>query len=108
MIDVEEGGSHTIQIDKTHQSLVYLLNGNVTINNSETLTLNQNQLIEFNQDGNSFSIEGHTKSKLLFLSGTSFNEPVKSYGPYVMNTPTELMEAMRDYQQGKMGFLPAS
>jgi len=108
IIDIEEGGKHIIQIDEIHQSLVYLLNGNVTINNSEILELNQNQLVEFNQDGNSFSIEGNTKSKLLFLSGTPFNEPVKSYGPYVMNTQTEIMEAMRDYQQGKMGFLPAS
>jgi redox-sensitive bicupin YhaK (pirin superfamily) len=108
MIAIEAGGRHTISIDKNHQSLVYLLNGNVTINDSETLALNDNQLIEFNQDGNSFSIEGKTKSKLLFLSGKPFNEPVKSYGPYVMNTQTELMEAMRDYQMGKMGFLPAN
>ncbi len=108
MIAIEEGGKYTISIDENHQSLVYLLNGNVTINDSETLALNQNQLVEFNQDGNSFSIKGNTQSKLLFLSGTPFYEPVKSYGPYVMNTQTELMEAMRDYQMGKMGFLPVS
>ena len=36
------------------------------------------------------------------------NEPVATYGPYVMNNQTELMEAMRDYQMGKMGFLPAN
>ena len=45
-------------------------------------------------------------SKLLFLSGTAFNEKVTSWGPYVMNTQTEIMEALRDYQEGKMGFLP--
>ena len=33
-------------------------------------------------------------------------EKVVQHGPYVMNTQTEVMEAMRDYQQGKMGFLP--
>ena len=89
--DVEKGGRHHIEIQENHSSVLYLLNGNVTINNSETLELNNNQLIEFNQDGNSFSIEGNTKSKLLLLSGKPFNEPVKSYGPYVMNTQTELM-----------------
>jgi redox-sensitive bicupin YhaK (pirin superfamily) len=30
---------------------------------------------------------------------------VTQYGPYVMNTQTEILEAMRDYQQGKMGHL---
>jgi hypothetical protein len=33
------------------------------------------------------------------------NEDVVSYGPFVMNTQTQIMEAMRDYQMGKMGVL---
>jgi len=45
---------------------------------------------------------------LLFISGEPLNEPVATYGPFVMNNQTELMEAMRDYQMGKMGFLPAN
>lgn len=106
MIDVEEGGEHSIKIDKTHQSLVYLLNGSVTINDELNLIQDENQLIEFNQDGEHFSIKGNSQSKLLFLSGTPFKEKVTSWGPYVMNTQTEIMEALRDYQQGKMGFLP--
>jgi len=84
-----------------------MLNGDVTVN-EETLALNKNQLLTFNQDGDGFDIKGNAKSKLLFLSGTPFNEKVSSWGPYVMNTQTEIMEALRDYQQGKMGFLPAS
>jgi len=106
MIDIEEGGRHSIAIDKNHQSLLYLLNGNVTVNDEVDLNQDGNQLVEFNQDGDQFSIKGQLKSKLLFLSGTPFNEKVTSWGPYVMNTQTEIMEALRDYQQGKMGFLP--
>ncbi|GAA4953270.1 pirin family protein [Algibacter agarivorans] len=105
MIDVEVGGEYTIKIPKSHQSMVYLLKGDVVINDSETLKLNENQLIEFNQDGEGISIKGHETSKLLFLSGEPINQKVTSYGPYVMNTQTEIMEAMRDYQMGKMGFL---
>lgn len=108
MITIEEGGEHSVQLNKEHQSLVYLLNGNVTINNEADLLLDENQLIEFNQDGDGFHLIGKTKSKLLFLSGKPFNEKVASWGPYVMNSQTEIMEALRDYQQGKMGFLPAN
>ncbi len=106
IIDVEEGGEHSINIDKAHQSLLYLLNGNVTVNDDVDLFQDKNQLVEFNQNGDQFSLKGNSKSKLLFLSGTPFNEKVTSWGPYVMNTQTEIMEALRDYQQGKMGFLP--
>ena len=105
IIDIEDKGEFGLQISKEHQSLLYLLNGNVEVNDVG-LSLNENQLIEFNQDGEGFKLKGKAKSKLLFLSGTPFHEKVKSYGPYVMNSQTEIMEAMRDYQMGKMGFLP--
>jgi redox-sensitive bicupin YhaK (pirin superfamily) len=105
MIDVEAGGQFQIEVPNSHQSTIYLLKGDVVINDSEALKLNENQLIAFNQDGEGFTIKGNETSKLLFLSGEPFNEPVSTYGPYVMNTQTEIMEAMRDYQMGKMGFL---
>ena len=108
MIDVELGGQAFIQVPASHQSFVYLLNGAVTINDSEQLQLDEHQLIRFEQDGEGLKIEGDKNSKLLFLSGEPFNEKITTYGPYVMNTQTEIMEAMRDYQMGKMGFLPVS
>ena len=108
MITVEAGGSYTIKVPNSHQSTVYLLKGDVLINDSETLKLNENQLIQFNQDGEGFSIKGKGRSKLLFISGEPLYEKVTTYGPYVMNTQTEIMEAMRDYQMGKMGFLTNS
>jgi len=108
MIDAKVGGEHSITFNKAQQGLLYLLNGKVEINSSEILELDKNQLLEFNQDGDGFSIKAEVDSKLLFLSGEPIKETVASYGPYVMNTQTELLEAMRDYQQGKMGFLPVS
>lgn len=107
LIDAKEGGKHTITIENNHQTVLYLLSGSVTVNSEVDLIQDQNQMIEFNQDGNQFLIEAKSKSKLLFLSGAPLNEKVKTYGPYVMNTQSEIMEAIRDYQMGKMGFLPA-
>ena len=105
MVDVLAQGTTTIAIPVEQQAFVYLLKGHVIINNTTQLKLGEKQLAQFNQDGQGFSVTGTTDSKLLVLSGVPFNEPVKTYGPYVMNTQTELMEAMRDYQMGKMGFL---
>lgn len=108
MIEAKIGGKQTIEFSDSHQGMLYLLKGKARVNDSETLELNQNQLIQFNQDGEGFSIEAEQESLLLFLSGAPINEPVATYGPYVMNNQTELIEAMRDYQMGKMGFLPAN
>jgi redox-sensitive bicupin YhaK (pirin superfamily) len=107
MIDFEKGGELRIPVEKTHQSLLYLLHGKVSVNDDMVLEELQNQIIEFNQDGDSVKVLAGENSKVLFLSGAPLNEKVASYGPYVMNTQTELLEAMRDYQDGKMGFLPS-
>jgi hypothetical protein len=95
-----------IDIPITHQSLIYLLDGEVLVNNIATLKKGATQMITFNQDGDHFQIEAKKESTLLVLSGEPLKEKVKQFGPYVMNTQTEILEAMRDYQLGKMGFLP--
>lgn len=106
MIDLESNGELLIPIKQSHQSILYLLNGAVTVNNKVNLRHAEDQIIQFNQDGDHIKVFANEKSKVLFLSGVPLKETVVTYGPYVMNTQTELLEAMRDYQQGKMGFLP--
>ncbi len=101
----DENGSLEIEIPENHQSLIYLLDGEILVNDSSTLKKSENQMITFNQDGNTIKFEAVQKSTLLILSGEPINEKVTQYGPYVMNTQTEILEAMRDYQAGKMGYL---
>lgn len=50
-------------------------------------------------------IHGKENSRLLVLGGEPIDEPVASYGPFVMNTRAELEQAVYDYQSGKMGHL---
>ncbi|RCS27437.1 pirin family protein [Polaribacter sp. WD7] len=101
----EENGNLEIEVPKHHQSLLYLLEGEVVVNGQETLKKGNNQMVTFNQDGNTIHFNAKSKSTLLILSGAPIQEKVTQYGPYVMNTQTEILEAMRDYQQGKMGYL---
>lgn len=108
MVKAKAGGEAIIPYSNRHHGLIYLINGKVNVNDIENLELDKNQLMEFNQDGEGISLKAETDSQLLFLSGEPINETVATYGPYVMNSQTELLEAMRDYQMGKMGFLPAN
>jgi hypothetical protein len=95
MIDVQNEGSFNLNVPKSHQSLVYLLNGKVTINGAIVLETNEDQLIWFEQDGEGFSIQGNANSKLLFLSGEPIDEKTTSWGPYVMNSQTEITKTVK-------------
>ena len=103
--NADENGTLEIEIPENHQSLIYLLDGEILVNGSETLQKGENQMVTFNQDGNTIQFEAKSASTLLILSGAPIKEKVTQYGPYVMNTQTEILEAMRDYQKGKMGYL---
>ena len=50
-------------------------------------------------------VKADTDSLFYVGSGEPINEPVAAHGPFVMNTQTEIMQAFKDYQMGKMGIL---
>jgi hypothetical protein len=108
MIDADKDGETFLPIQQDHQAMIYLIHGEVSVNGSKTLKKDENQMITFKTDGNGFTISAKENSKLLFLSGEPIREKVVNWGPYVMNTQTEILEAMRDFQMGKMGFLPTN
>jgi hypothetical protein len=52
------------------------------------------------QDSNGPALE------LFILGGQPIREPVAHYGPFVMNTKEELIQAIEDYQSGRLGVIP--
>ena len=52
------------------------------------------------QDGSSPALE------VLVLGGRPIGEPVAAYGPFVMNTEQELVQAIQDYRAGRLGVIP--
>jgi quercetin 2,3-dioxygenase len=64
--------------------------------------------VTFNKAGEGVAISAsasNTKSPLdlLLIGGIPLNEPVARYGPFVMNTKEEILQAIEDYRNGKMG-----
>ena len=81
---------------------MYLLDGVVKINEREITGKN---FIQFNNDGDSVSLAFLEDSRCLLMSGEPIGEKIVAQGPFVMNSETEILEAYRDYQIGKMGIL---
>jgi redox-sensitive bicupin YhaK (pirin superfamily) len=56
-------------------------------------------------DGTGVTIEANTDAKLLLLAGEPIAEPVVGYGPFVMNSQTEIQQAINDFNRGAFGRL---
>jgi len=65
------------------------------------------QMIMFAPDGDAVRIENSTDAsetlEVLVIAGVPLNEPIARYGPFVMNTETEIHQAFEDYRRGRMG-----
>lgn len=99
----EKGGEISLQIPLSHHAFIYLLDGKLNIGGyglTEAL-----HAVVFNQDGDGISLTALEDTRVLFMTGEPLNEKVVAHGPFVMNSETQILEAMRDYQMGKMGVL---
>ncbi|MGH2670403.1 MAG: pirin family protein [bacterium] len=89
-----------------YTTLVLVLKGKAAMNGGETA--GEADLAILDRVGDQFVVEAKEDTTLLVLGGTPINEPVVSYGPFVMNTEAEIRQAMQDYQSGRMGHLADS
>ncbi len=102
MLEVATGGKVELPIPNGHNALIYILGGEIKLN--DNFNYEGETMIKFRETGDGILLEGIQASRILFLTGEQIDEPLATYGPFVMNNQTQIMQAMRDYQMGKMGF----
>jgi redox-sensitive bicupin YhaK (pirin superfamily) len=87
----------------SYNTALLVLEGNITVN--ETVKVPVNNFALFENSGESFTIKANEDSVVLVLSGEPINEPIAAHGPFVMNTKQEIMQAFKDFNEGKFGYL---
>jgi redox-sensitive bicupin YhaK (pirin superfamily) len=81
---------------------VYGIAGKLITDNQE---ITSQVIAEMDKEGDTLVLQAETEIHCIILGGTPLNEPIVGYASYVMNDQTQIMQVMRDYQMGKMGFL---
>ena len=78
-----------------------VLAGTVMVNGEQVLRAAE--MATLGTDGTRISIEANADAKLLLLAGEPIDEPVVGYGPFVMNSEQQIVEAIHDFNSGRFG-----
>lgn len=101
-IALESGAHFDVPLPSEHSAFIYVFEGAAGVGpESRVQTVQRGQLAVLAK-GSSVQItatEGATR--MILVAGKPLNEPVAKYGPFVMNTQEQIVEAVRDFQSGR-------
>jgi redox-sensitive bicupin YhaK (pirin superfamily) len=102
-IKLNAGSTTEFKVPAGHTAVVFVLSGELKF--SATNTLGEAEMAVLDPQGDTFILSALKDTKVLFMGGEPLNEPIIGYGPFVMNTQKEIMQAMEDFENGKMGVI---
>src|SRR4051794_35974756 len=108
---IQPGAQLSLPWQPEYNALGYVMSGAGTVG-AEQRPIHQGQLAVFGR-GDRITLAADTTQdsnrpalEVVLLGGRPIGEPVAHYGPFVMNTKEELIQALEDYQAGRLGVVP--
>ncbi|MBD9631477.1 pirin family protein [Pseudomonas sp. PDM19] len=98
---LQPGRPLELAVKAGRNTALVVLRGNVGLGGGETLR--EGQLALFDRRGDSLQLEAESDALVLLLSGEPLDEPIVGYGPFVMNSESEIQQAIADVQNGRFG-----
>jgi hypothetical protein len=107
-LDLQLGGDVLLPIPASHNGFVLVLEGEVRLGpDAVNATTGQVAWLDFPPPGargaSALQLRTSAPARVLVVSGEPLREPVVAYGPFVMTTEDEIMQAYQDFHSGKFG-----
>lgn len=99
---LKAGQTVSLPVPAGHNRSLFVLSGRITVNGA---TAGEAELAVLRSGGDTIVLTGEDDAVVLVMAGEPIEEPIARYGPFVMNAKQELVQAVQDYQAGKMGHL---
>lgn len=100
---LKKGTKLDFSLPENYNTGILVIEGAATINDTDKAPLDH--FVLFKNDGTDITVHADEDVVILVLSGEPIDEPIASYGPFVMNTHEELEQAYKDFSLGKFGYL---
>jgi redox-sensitive bicupin YhaK (pirin superfamily) len=100
---LKKDATYTFELPENYNAGILVLKGIVAINDCKAAL--KDHFVLFANKGKTITVEALEDTVFLVLSGEPIDEPIDAYGPFVMNTRDEIIEAYNDFEKGKFGFL---
>ena len=97
-IHMPAGSQFRQPLSPTHNAFVYVYRGDVSI---EATDIPDRHMAILTNAGDGVIVQALQDSRVLLIAGRPLAEPIVQHGPFVMNTPEQIHQAIRDYQAGK-------
>lgn len=100
---LNEGGRAVFSFPAHYNTALLVVQGSVLVDGTD---VPEDNILKFENEGETFELVATSPETIvLVLSGEPLGEPIVAYGPFVMNTKQEIMQAINDVQSGKFGHL---
>jgi len=98
-VELNKGKKFDFKIPSTHNSFIYLINGEIEIGEKKHTKVKDSTLVLLSR-GENLKVSAKINAKFLVISGKPINEEIARGGPFVMNTKSEILQAVQDYHSG--------
>lgn len=102
-VRLKKGAQAALHFPVSYNTAVLAVEGWFTVNGEDAVPTDHLALLA--NDGEAFTLEATEDALILVLSGQPILEPIVTYGPFVMNTKAEIIQAVEDFNMGRFGYL---